>query len=128
MQDKRREIADIVAEGIEQLRPKEGSGIDSVILTVGGKSVTLHKKERGEKSMLVEGKGIKITNISKLKTTMEVKVDKEGNTSVVYGLSGLDIDLSSEEAQLIDKQAHLQTRWTLELYPSSFNLPLQQPK
>jgi len=124
MKDKRKEIVDIVAEGIERLRPKEGSGIDSVTLTVGGKSVTLHKKEKGEKSMIVDGKGIKVTNISKLKTTMEVKVDKEGNTSVAYSLGGLDIDLSSEEAKLIEKQANLQTRWTLELYPSSFNHPL----
>jgi hypothetical protein len=122
MQDKRKEIVDIVAEGIEKLRPKEGSGIDSVTLTVGGKSVTL--KAKGDKSMIVDGKGIKVTNISKLKTTMEVKVDKEGNTSVAYSLGGLDIDLSSEEAKLIEKQANLQTRWTLELYPSSFNHPL----
>ena len=122
MQDKRKEIVDIVADGIERLRPKEGSGIDSVTFSAGGKSVTL--KAKGEKSMIVDGKGIKVTNISKLKTTMEVKVDKEGNTSVAYSLGGLDIDLSSEEAKLIEKQANLQTRWTLELYPSSFNHPL----
>jgi len=122
MQDKRKEILDIVAEGIERLRPKEGSGIDYVTFSAGGKSVTL--KAKGDKSMIVDGKGIKVTNISKLKTTMEVKVDKEGNTSVAYSLGGLDIDLSSEEAKLIEKQANLQTRWTLELYPSSFNHPL----
>jgi len=122
MQDKSKEIVDVVAEGIERLRPKEGSGIDSVTFSAGGKSVTL--KAKGDKSMIVDGKGIKVTNISKLKTTMEVKVDKEGNTSVAYSLGGLDIDLSSEEAKLIEKQANLQTRWTLELYPSSFNHPL----
>ena len=120
MQDKRKEIVDIVAEGIERLRPKEGSDIDSVTLSVGGKSVTL--KAKGE-NMLVEGKGIKISGISKIRTVMEVKEDKDGNSSVGYSLS-LTIDLSGEEAKFLDKMAQLQTKWTFELYPSSYNLPL----
>ena len=124
MQDKRKEIVDIVADGIERLRPKEGSGIDSVTFSAGGKSVTL--KAKGE-NMLVEGRGIKISGISKIRTVMEVKEDKEGNTSVGYSLS-LTIDLSGEEAKFLDKMANLQTKWSLELYPSTYNLPLQQPK
>lgn len=73
--------------------------------------------------MLVEGKGIKITGITKLRTTMEVKVDKDGNASVEYTLS-LPVDLSAEEAKFIDKFANLQGKWALELYPSAYNQPL----
>ena len=73
---------------------------------------------------LIEGKGLKITGISKLKTTMEVKEDKEGNSSVTHSLA-LTIDLSDAEAALIEKQAKLQTKWVLELYPGSYNHPLQ---
>ena len=74
---------------------------------------------------IIEGKGLKITGIGKLKTTMEVKEDKEGNSSVAHSLS-LAIDLSDAEATWIEKQAKLQTKWTLELYAGSFNLPLKE--
>lgn len=120
MQDKK------IREAIERLRPKEGSGIDSVTLSAGGKSVTLHKKEK-EETMLVEGKGIKINGIGKLGLKTDIKEEKEGGVSVDYSMS-LTIDLSAEEKAYIEKMANLQTKWSLELYPTSYNLPLQQPK
>lgn len=74
--------------------------------------------------MLVKDKGVKITGIGKIGLKTEIKEEKEGGMSVGYSMT-IAVELSAEEKTYVEKQAALQTKWALELYPSSFNLPLQ---